>query len=132
MYQIQCRPFKINPHVDLHEIDALNGIGLHCLSLSLSILLGRDLGRDYVFLGEAHEAEGIGILALSRGEVGEKIFCHGSLETEKLKGFDRAKILGDCEVEELCNGLFRGGWPVEWVRDESEAFRIEWRYLIRM
>ena len=58
------------------------------------------------------------------------IFCHGPLETEEFQCFDRVKVLEDCEIEGLCNGSVRDGWPVEWVRDASEAVQIEWRYLI--
>lgn len=69
-----------------------------------------------MFLGEVHEAQReIGIVTLGRGEVGEDKFCSGPLETEELQGFDGVKILGDCEVEGLCNGLVGDGWPVEWV-----------------
>lgn len=66
--------------------------------------------------GKVDEARrGSGIFALGRDEVGEDMFCSGPLKTKELQGFDRLKILGDCEVEGLCNGLAAGGWPVEWV-----------------
>lgn len=66
--------------------------------------------------GEVNEARRrSGIFSLVRDEVGEDMFCNGPLKTKELQSFDRLKILGDCEVEGLCNGLVEDGWPVEWV-----------------
>lgn len=66
--------------------------------------------------GEVNEARrGSGIFVLARDEVGEDMFCNGPLKSQELQGFDGLKILGDCEVGGLCDGLVEDGWPVEGV-----------------
>lgn len=49
------------------------------------------------------------------------MFCYGPSKSKELQGFDRLKILGDCEVEGLCDGLVGDGWPVERVCEACEA-----------
>lgn len=81
-------------------------------------MLGRNLcGVGDMLYGDVNEARrrGSGIFALERDEVGKDMFCGGPLKTKESQGFYGLEILGDFEVEGLCNRLVKDRWPVVWV-----------------